>query len=672
MLPDIDVSPNPVDFGVTPIGRSKNSPITIKNIGIGPLVIDSLKFDGINANLFSISDTLESPLTVQAGDSAMVEIGFLPDSEGNKNASLRIYSNDPDEPTFIVTLNARGINAPTTIITISNAVRNQDAIVNAAASSDTTIRSVIIRYGASNVPGFPETRILDSQGGGNFTGTIPGASVTELGLKVLLEVTDDFQIITNDTIFPPVQIPAGTLTHTFDDNLVNRWQMFSLPFLPDTIPDRALQTVLNDLGEEDDFKWRIWRTDDTGDSSNYLAITLLDGMGEFGRFESGNAFWLYVRDDANGSVDSRTIGFPNMSTVPADAFTDTLQPGWNQIGSPYSFVMDWDRVVSPQKDSLQVFQYNGTGFDGPLSKKRLGWTPLINTNFDLNPYDGFAVLNPTSQAISITFLPQSTAASVAKFAAGESLNKTNWQIQLIAETDRTFDANIIGMNQFANVTKDHLDFVNPPVVGVDFINLYFDHSDWLQDQKHYSADFRPHNLEGDIWYFTLSSANRSVDFYIRDFAELPQNFHTLLIDTKYQREYLLTNSEKVTLRDIGPGETNRFVLLIGTEEFINNRAAGVELMEVAEYRLLPNYPNPFNPETFIRYQVPAAGDVSLKIYNILGQEIATLVDGIKEAGFYEIRWDGKTQNGTEAASGVYVFTLKANNFTQSLKMIKLK
>jgi hypothetical protein len=256
---------------------------------------------------------------------------------------------------------------------------------------------------------------------------------------------------------------------------------------------------------------------------------------------------------------------------------------------------------------------------------------------------------------------------VAKSAA-----ENDWQLRLIAETERSFHINIVGMNRNAQPGKDYLDYANPPVIEADFVNMYFDHSGWPQKQKLYSSDFRPANPHGEAWYFTLASSRRSVDFYIGDLETLPENFRVLLLDTKYQREYRISKTEKIMLRDITPGETNRFALLIGTNEFINRAAQNVEMMAVAEYRLMPNYPNPFNPETYIRFQMTSPGNVVLKIYNILGQEVVTLVNEFKEAGFYEARWDGKTQNGVEAASGVYIYTLEINNFTESLKMVKLK
>jgi len=90
------------------------------------------------------------------------------------------------------------------------------------------------------------------------------------------------------------------------------------------------------------------------------------------------------------------------------------------------------------------------------------------------------------------------------------------------------------------------------------------------------------------------------------------------------------------------------------------------------YGLSQNYPNAFNPETQIAYQLPMGRQVSLKIYNIKGELVRTLVDEYKEAGYHTVRWDGRNNDGNEVASGVYFYRLVTNDFTSTKKMIMLK
>jgi len=90
------------------------------------------------------------------------------------------------------------------------------------------------------------------------------------------------------------------------------------------------------------------------------------------------------------------------------------------------------------------------------------------------------------------------------------------------------------------------------------------------------------------------------------------------------------------------------------------------------YQLFQNYPNPFNPETQIKYDLPVSGNVTLSIYNVLGQRVRVLVQGIQDAGHRSVTWDGKDNQGQEAASGIYFYRIEAENYQKTKKMVLLK
>lgn len=98
---------------------------------------------------------------------------------------------------------------------------------------------------------------------------------------------------------------------------------------------------------------------------------------------------------------------------------------------------------------------------------------------------------------------------------------------------------------------------------------------------------------------------------------------------------------------------------------------GVKFEGVYKYALEQNYPNPFNPSTVINYSIPVDGNVELTVYNILGSEVATLVNEFKEAGNHSVEFS--TENlGTQIGSGVYLYTLRSGDFVRTRKMIVLK
>ena len=90
------------------------------------------------------------------------------------------------------------------------------------------------------------------------------------------------------------------------------------------------------------------------------------------------------------------------------------------------------------------------------------------------------------------------------------------------------------------------------------------------------------------------------------------------------------------------------------------------------YQLGVNHPNPFNPSTSISYQLPTASHVTITIYNVLGQEIKTLVDEMTDAGIHYITWDGSNSLSSGVASGVYFYKMTSQGFSQTRRMMLLK
>jgi hypothetical protein len=117
---------------------------------------------------------------------------------------------------------------------------------------------------------------------------------------------------------------------------------------------------------------------------------------------------------------------------------------------------------------------------------------------------------------------------------------------------------------------------------------------------------------------------------------------------------------------------------------------GGNLLWPEEYVRFRNYPNPFlsgaksrfvadaaprgagNSETEIRFAIPQASHVVVKIFNLIGAEIRTLVDEQREAGYHRVHWDSRDKNGKAVASGIYLYQLQAGRFSQAKKMKLLR
>jgi hypothetical protein len=142
-------------------------------------------------------------------------------------------------------------------------------------------------------------------------------------------------------------------------------------------------------------------------------------------------------------------------------------------------------------------------------------------------------------------------------------------------------------------------------------------------------------------------------------------------------QYLYNSTYDLTATDIRDGVAIKFttksphvVVSVGEQKTESERVP-------SEFTLEQNYPNPFNPTTVIRYGLPVESRVSLKVYDVLGQEVCTLVDEVQTAGHKSVQWDSKTGRGFQAASGVYFTRLDVKGvngsvFSEVRKMLLMK
>ncbi len=139
----------------------------------------------------------------------------------------------------------------------------------------------------------------------------------------------------------------------------------------------------------------------------------------------------------------------------------------------------------------------------------------------------------------------------------------------------------------------------------------------------------------------------------------------------------LTNNNPVntyTFKDKNlPGGFYSYRLKISYDDgsFDYSSEVNTEIDYTNGYELSQNYPNPFNPSTIITYKLPEKSFVNLKIFNVLGNEIAVLVNEEKPAGIHRIEFDASKLE-KELSNGIYFYTLKAGDYTETKKMIYIK
>ena len=99
----------------------------------------------------------------------------------------------------------------------------------------------------------------------------------------------------------------------------------------------------------------------------------------------------------------------------------------------------------------------------------------------------------------------------------------------------------------------------------------------------------------------------------------------------------------------------------------HNLSNDVEIGVPTEFNLSQNYPNPFNPSTKIDFQIPENGNVKITLYDMTGREVAVILNEVKEAGYYNVNF-----NGSNLSTGAYFYRINANDFTATKKMTLIK
>lgn len=139
-------------------------------------------------------------------------------------------------------------------------------------------------------------------------------------------------------------------------------------------------------------------------------------------------------------------------------------------------------------------------------------------------------------------------------------------------------------------------------------------------------------------------------------ASIVQNGKTI------SSQIVKVNSKNYIMFDVAPDSDDIQIIKEGVTGILKNLKS-----QITTPYLMQNYPNPFNPSTEIGYWLPFTGKISLKVYNILGQEVETLFEGIRQAGYYKITFDE-----SKLISGVYFYRITSNNFSETKKQVLIK
>lgn len=384
--------------------------------------------------------------------------------------------------------------------------------------------------------------------------------------------------------------------------------------------------------------------------------------------------------------------------IETDQFTVGINLGG---GAEVKVRIDVEGYGNSEQILLEGESFTHLGFTGELvsiqnntsytfTVKSLGTQPNYLNYVEFKEFDNLVTSPINDATVNITRTIGSKKGSLAKYSpdyyrypsVAMSDNPAEWFVPVsVKNSDNQLKDtyNGFGVSMKSSDMYDPEDARNFTPNLDAWVDIYFPHhqeSDplnyWPQKPMKAAYDVRP---ESDVisWNMNMSYYNvGNQKFTISwDASQFPADMELTLVDfSTDERIDMLAVSEYAVTTPADPWGTLYFAVVAAQPE----EAVGIDhaVKHPAEYRLLANYPNPFNATTRLLYTLPEAAQVKLKIYDLNGTLVNTLVNGVQPAGYYGIDWNGRDQSGALASTGVYIYQIQANGWVSTRKMVLIK
>jgi hypothetical protein len=521
----------------------------------------------------------------------------------------------------------------------SDAHVGDDAVINVDIDTEAGIVSATFEY---YVGGSSSKRTVDLGGdefGGDWAGTIPGSDVTNKGIMGKI-VVEDWAMQTVEE--GPISIEVGFDEMSIGSTSAEVYRMVSAPGQLDSktsVLDGLVDNLTGEERSDDATEFRTFRWN--GSDYNETGVA---------RLNPGEADWIITLDSW------QLTGGSGHSTDLEDDVSISLKQGWNQVGSPYNFTPNiYDYEAGAVEPSF--YRYSGSGY---------------STTTTMSPGDGYWVYANSSTSIEIGY---DFGFALARESAADPFD---WKGNITARINGVDDSqNIFGVTTGASETWDSHDRHEPPVIG-NYISVAFDNTLWSERGGFYSRDVHSAQAEGHEWPFVVKTNEEGVVSLDFEWTEsLPSDWDVALIDRVLGKVTDLRAESVYDFACACDEEGRDFVIITGPTAFTQGAMNAYDLIP-AEYQLSQNFPNPFNAVTTLRFSLPEESFVSVAVYDILGQEIATLANRqAYGAGNHALIWDGRNSAGGMMSTGVYLYRMEAFNggkaiFQDARKLIMLK
>ena len=358
--------------------------------------------------------------------------------------------------------------------------------------------------------------------------------------------------------------------------------------------------------------------------------------------ELGQSYWFRHR------YDEPVLFQEDSSTAIAlEKFVIDLDDGWNLIGSPFSFPVQFD------KDSIVT---------DPITYVDGGWSESQN---ELIPWNGYAVYTPNPS--QLTILPFLKSDSSARRIA----SKNEWYLNVKAKSQgHIHNAMEIGRRTYA---KESFDMFDTPVFTDIESSLSLSADLNGTRESKYMRDVRNIDELNGVWNLKIDADTDEKEIFLSGVlkGKIPEELSIAIIDIPERKaifDFLEYGLQIIKNSNI----SYDIKIIMGELDYVQQMSDEILENIPSIFSLSQNYPNPFNPVTKLDYNLPLRSKVNISIYNVLGQEIKTLVNGVKEYGYHSTTWNGQDNVGRELASGVYFARITSQGFTKTRKMLLVK
>jgi hypothetical protein len=468
-----------------------------------------------------------------------------------------------------------------------------------------------------------------------FTFDITVDEVDELGLRYWFEVEgiaiyDD----TSQTGHTWLRLPEGVNVGGMDFG--RRVQDYNIVSVPLELDDPSIASVVeDDFGEYNQRQWRFWTL------QNQENIEYKEGLDNL---QLGTGYWLITKEERSfNSGAGETVQVTEESP-----FVWNLQQGWNQLGNPYNFRLWWPDILAANPDvadqiNTVLISRDGLSFiedqGGNILENHRGILVQVNSAIQLKV--------PVTKNKEINRLSKPMPTQPIGPIHGE-----NWMVPISLESaGLNYRLGGVGMNPQANESRDVHDRMNPPRFA-EYLDLYFEHPEYFYPW--FSRDIVP-SAEEFIWEFNVESSLNAEEIVLQWDNSAFGSGDKQLILFDVERQLAVDMSNQNQYRSWSNESRRPFRIYYGAYEFMRRE------LQPDRIHLGQAYPNPASGPVIIPFTLPNdqhTYPVSIELTDLMGRPVRRLLDEERPAGFQEIKWDGKDEQGRRVPAGVYLYRLE--------------